>query len=68
MVFYTDGVTEAIDTEDEEFGMERLQQTFKWGPEDCREAVLSIFDAVSDFAGGAPQFDDITCLALKVKG
>ena len=67
VVFYTDGVTEAIDTEEEEFGMDRLQETFNWGPEDCREAVLSILDAVSDFAGGAPQFDDITCLALKVK-
>ena len=31
VVFYTDGVTEAIDTEEEEFGMERLQETFKWG-------------------------------------
>ena len=67
VVFYTDGVTEAIDTKEEEFGMDRLQETFNWGPEDCREAVLSILDAVSDFAGGAPQFDDITCLALKVK-
>ena len=67
VVFYTDGVTEAIDNEEEEFGMERLQETFKWGPEDCREAVLSILDSVSDFAGDAPQFDDITCLALKVK-
>lgn len=67
VVFYTDGVTEAIDTDEEEFGMERLQETFNWGPEDCREAVLSILDAVSDFAGGAPQFDDITCLALKIK-
>lgn len=67
VVLYTDGVTEAIDTEEEEFGMDRLQETFNWGPEDCREAVLSILDAVRDFAGGAPQFDDITCLALKVK-
>ncbi|MCY3691080.1 MAG: SpoIIE family protein phosphatase, partial [Chloroflexi bacterium] len=67
VVFYTDGVTEAIDTEEEEFGMERLQDTFDREPEDCRKAVLSILDAVSDFAGGAPQFDDITCLALKIK-
>ena len=67
VVFYTDGVTEAINTEEEEFGMDRLQRVFTAAPGDCRSAVQSVFDAVSDFAGEAPQFDDITCLALRVK-
>ncbi|MXZ91463.1 MAG: SpoIIE family protein phosphatase [Chloroflexi bacterium] len=67
VVLYTDGVTEAINVGEEEFGMERLQGIFTSAPGDCRTAVEAVFDAVSDFAGEAPQFDDITCLALRVK-
>lgn len=67
IIFYTDGVTEAINITEEEFGMERLQDIFTAACDDCRSAVQSIFEAVSDFAGQAPQFDDITCLALRVK-
>ena len=67
VVLYTDGVTEAINVSEEEFGMERLQGIFTSAPGDCRTAVEAVFDAVSDFAGEAPQFDDITCLALRVK-
>ena len=67
VVLYTDGVTEAINMTEEEFGMERLQDIFTSAPEDCRKAVEGVFEAVSDFAGEAPQFDDITCLALRVK-
>ena len=65
IVFYTDGVTEAIDEQEEEFGMDRLREIFASAPGDCQVAVQSIFDAVSEFAGDAPQFDDITCLALR---
>ena len=67
VVLYTDGVTEAINVRAEEFGMERLHDIFLTGPGDCRGAVQSVFDAVEEFAGEAPQFDDITCLALRVK-
>ena len=67
VVLYTDGVTEAINVRAEEFGMERLQGIFLSAPGDCRSAVQSVFDTVSEFAGDAPQFDDITCLALRVK-
>ena len=67
VVLYTDGVTEAINVRAEEFGMERLQGIFLSAPGDCRSAVQSVFDTVSEFAGEAPQFDDITCLALRVK-
>ncbi len=67
VVLYTDGVTEAINAEEEEFGMERLRGIFAAAPGDCRSAVGAIFEAVAEFAGDAPQFDDITCLALRVK-
>ena len=65
VVFYTDGVTEAFNEAGEEFGMDRLLQIFDSPPTSCKDAIDSIFDAVTDFAGDAPQFDDITCLALR---
>ena len=65
VVFYTDGVTEAFNSDGEEFGMDRLLQIFESSPDDCRTTLDLIFDAVSEFAGDAPQFDDITCLALR---
>lgn len=65
VIFYTDGVTEAVNTEGEEFGMERLSAVFAGGgASDCQSATQAVLDAVQDFAGEAPQFDDITCLVL----
>ena len=65
VVLFTDGVTEAIDAEDEEFGPDRLQEVFRDGPpRSVREANEAVFDAVKAFAGDAPQFDDITCVTL----
>ena len=66
VVFYTDGVTEAIDEAEEEFGVERLQAVFREDPpQDVEAANRAVFDAVRAFAGDAPQFDDITCVTLK---
>ena len=66
VVFYTDGVTEAVDANGEEFGMERLQQVFTSHPvRDAKEATQAVFDAVNDFAGETAQFDDITCLVFR---
>ena len=69
LVLYTDGVTEAMDIEKEEFGMERLQAVFAGGaPQSAESANEAVFAAVHEFAGGAPQSDDITCLTLKRGG
>ena len=65
VVLYTDGVTEALNAGDEEFGVERLQETFAGRPpHGCREATQAVFEAVEAFAGDTPQSDDITCLTL----
>ena len=65
VIFYTDGVTEAVNVEGEEFGMERLSAVFAaGGAPDCQSATQAVLDAVKDFAGEAPQFDDITCMVL----
>ncbi len=64
-VLYTDGVTEAMNADDEEFGPERLQAVFaERQPQTAREVSQAIFDAVHAFAEGTPQSDDITCLIV----
>ena len=66
LVLYTDGVTEAMNNEGEQFGVERLREVFRdSAPADSSEAAEMIFDAVNAFAGGAAQSDDITCLTLR---
>jgi sigma-B regulation protein RsbU (phosphoserine phosphatase) len=65
MFLYTDGVTEAMNEEGEEFGVERLQEVFASNPpSSTKEANEAVFSAVSDFAGDTAQSDDITCLAV----
>ncbi len=65
LVLYTDGVTEAMNVAGEEFGVERLREVLAATPsDDPQEVNKAVFDGVQAFAGGAPQFDDITCLTL----
>ena len=66
MILYTDGVSEAMNAEGEEFGVERLQQVFAANPPvDARTANEAVMAAVAEFAGDTPQSDDITCLVLR---
>ena len=65
---YTDGIPEATNEKDEEFGMERLQKVLNDAKDDsvrlmCRKVRM----AVKEFSGKAPQFDDITMLSFKMK-
>ena len=65
VIFYSDGVTEAVNETGDEFGMDRLAGIFSDGERlDCQSATGAVFDEVAKFAGEAPQFDDITCLVL----
>ncbi len=65
VILYTDGVTEAMNEDKEEFGTERLLDIFAAGPPaNSREANEAMFQAVADFAGDAPQSDDTTCLTI----
>lgn len=66
VVLYTDGVTEAMNIDQEEFGMERLEQLFMGSaPANAEEANAKVFEAVNEFAGDAEQSDDITCMTLR---
>ena len=60
-------MTEAINVANEEFGLEAVQALFsESGPPSAREAAETILDAVETFAGEVPQFDDLTCMTLRI--
>ena len=66
---YTDGVPEAANTAEEMFGTERLADTLNQDADASpEELVQSVLEAVSGFAGGAPQYDDVTMLCVEYKG
>jgi len=63
---YTDGVTEALDAAEKEFGLERLSALLTGGAgkspvELCRD----VFDSVGSFAHDVPQYDDQTLLLVE---
>lgn len=65
---YTDGVTEATNSRNELYGMERLSAVLNRNTENSPEEILSAVKTDIDlFVGSAPQFDDITMLCLKYK-
>jgi phosphoserine phosphatase RsbU/P len=66
LVLYTDGVTEAFNPADEAYGIERLIAEIRAHRGGTSEALVEkICSSVTDFAGTAPQSDDITLTALK---
>ena len=66
LLLYTDGVTEAINVNNEEFGEKRLEDTLKEvTQQSCQQIINAVKTNVSDFAGEAEQSDDITMLAIK---
>ena len=65
LVMYSDGVSEAMNPEGEEFGTERLKRLFEGAaPTSAEEANATILKAITAFAGDHAQSDDITCLVL----
>ncbi len=69
LVLYTDGVTEAMDVTLALFGEERLRAACL--PERRRAPTVlvdTLLGAVREYAGAAPQSDDITILALRYLG
>jgi len=66
IVFYTDGVTEATDAQEREFGMERLQRVIldhRGAP--AADIVAALEQAIEDFAGPTDPFDDIAIVVAK---
>ena len=66
LVMFTDGVTEAMNTSNEEFGEQRLEDTLAKGPLHSSQQVIGTIKAdVAAFTGEAEQSDDITVMAIK---
>ncbi|WP_026511568.1 MULTISPECIES: PP2C family protein-serine/threonine phosphatase [unclassified Butyrivibrio] len=62
---YTDGVTEATNSQNELFGEERLVQALNKEKVDTPEKLLkNVREDIDTFVGDAPQFDDITMLGI----
>jgi serine phosphatase RsbU (regulator of sigma subunit) len=65
LVLYTDGVTDAQDGQGAFFSSEQLlatvQSNLRRPAQEIQEAILT---AIHQFAGGVPQFDDITLVVL----
>ncbi len=65
LLLYTDGIIDAIDAQEQLFGMTRLRQVVeerRHAPP--RELVTSLTQAVDDFVGPTPRFDDVTILVI----
>ena len=68
-LFYTDGLTEAMNVLLEPFGMERLQRIFKEAVRDDADSKKIIHDVrrqILFYTGNAEQSDDMTMVVVKV--
>jgi serine phosphatase RsbU (regulator of sigma subunit) len=66
LVFYTDGVTEAMDADKQVFGEDGLRAAVTAKPKASAQEVLeAIVQAVNTFTGNTPQSDDITLFVVK---
>ena len=66
LLLFTDGVTEAIDKDEKDYGDERLRKLLSQSTKlSCQEIVDKVKADVKAFVGEAEQSDDITLLALK---
>lgn len=68
LLLYTDGITEALNAEGDEFGVARLTSELRDdAPEGASETLHQLAKSVRLFAGSQPQHDDITLIALRRK-
>ncbi len=68
IILFTDGVSEAMNQNGEEFSDERLEQlSLNLGEKSASEISAAIQNEVSKFAYGAVQSDDITLMIIRVK-
>ena len=69
LVLYTDGITEAMNEKQEQFGSSRLLLALSAaGKGPLKHTMESLLDIVKGHAGGARQSDDLTVLMIQYKG
>jgi serine phosphatase RsbU (regulator of sigma subunit) len=67
VVFYTDGIVEAMNEQEELFGFDRLLETVQMARSMSADSLLKeVLDKVNEFAGGAAQHDDLTVIVVSV--
>jgi sigma-B regulation protein RsbU (phosphoserine phosphatase) len=65
-VLYTDGVTETLNSDGDEFGVDRLMQSVRASASDGAQAIVKkIIEDVREFTGSVPQNDDMTLIAIR---
>lgn len=68
LLLYTDGISEAMNTKDEEYGEERLYEVFRANRNESSAALVDrVFAAVKEFCTGAPQTDDMSMVVIRRK-
>jgi len=66
LALFSDGVTEAHDEDDNEYGEERLAEFMRQIRNEPAETLVDkVFCEIDRFAGSAPQYDDITLFIIK---
>ncbi|HKP93564.1 MAG TPA: GAF domain-containing SpoIIE family protein phosphatase [Chthoniobacterales bacterium] len=66
LLLYTDGVTEALDANGDEFGPERMIECVRTSaPEGAPAVITRVIDELRSFVGAQPQNDDITLIAIR---
>ncbi len=67
LILYTDGLTDVLSPEQAFFSRERLGRLLQSHADRPLDALCpATFEALHDFRAGAPQFDDMTMLAIEV--
>ncbi len=67
VVFYTDGIVEAKNEQEEIFGFDRLQEVIQEARAMSADSLLKeILDKVNQFVGNAAQHDDLTAIVVSV--
>jgi sigma-B regulation protein RsbU (phosphoserine phosphatase) len=65
---YTDGISEAMNPEDEEWGEDRMMAKAAACVHLSAQQILDcLLDAADKFASGAPQHDDMTLVLMKIR-
>jgi sigma-B regulation protein RsbU (phosphoserine phosphatase) len=66
LVVFSDGITEAFNVDDDQFGEARLEAAIQESLDEPSEAIIEkVVTAVNEFAGQAPQADDLTLVIMK---
>jgi sigma-B regulation protein RsbU (phosphoserine phosphatase) len=66
LIFYTDGITEALDRNGAEFGLDRLMRAVQSSaPQGAAAIIRRLTHDVGEFSGNLPQHDDITLIAIR---